>query len=89
MHRGQHGLPEGHDWRFICGMDLGFEDDFAIVVAAYGLMRGLGSPGARWPWLLAGAGFLFLPERILAFIAVTALATAVLLVIAARKTRGN
>jgi hypothetical protein len=38
--KGQHGLPEGHDWRFICGMDLGFEDDFAIVVAAYSMTDG-------------------------------------------------
>ena len=38
--RGPHGLPEGHDWRFICGMDLGFEDDFAIVVAAYSMTDG-------------------------------------------------
>ncbi len=37
---GPHGLPEGHDWRFICGLDLGFEDDFAIVVAAYSLTDG-------------------------------------------------
>lgn len=29
------GLPDGHDWRFICGLDLGYEDDYAIVVAAY------------------------------------------------------
>ncbi len=36
----QHGLPDGHDWRFICGMDLGFEDDFAIVVAAYSMTDG-------------------------------------------------
>jgi hypothetical protein len=38
--KGPHGLPEGHDWRFICGMDLGFEDDFAIVVAAYSMTDG-------------------------------------------------
>jgi hypothetical protein len=37
---GPHGLPEGHDWRFIMGMDLGFEDDFAIVVAAYSMTDG-------------------------------------------------
>lgn len=28
------GLPPG-DWRYICGLDLGFEDDWAIVVLAY------------------------------------------------------
>jgi hypothetical protein len=37
---GKHGLPAGHDWRFIMGMDLGFEDDFAIVVAAYSMTDG-------------------------------------------------
>lgn len=37
---GPHGLPADHDWRFICGMDLGFEDDFAIVVAAYSMTDG-------------------------------------------------
>ena len=39
--------------------------------------------------LLAGAGFLFLPDQILAFLAVTVVATALFLVIAARKTRGG
>lgn len=34
------GLPDGHDWRFICGLDLGFEDDYAIVVAAYSATDG-------------------------------------------------
>ncbi len=29
------GLPSGHDWQFILGCDLGYEDDFAIVVTAY------------------------------------------------------
>lgn len=30
------GLPSGHDdWRFILGMDLGFEDATALVVCAY------------------------------------------------------
>jgi hypothetical protein len=30
------GLPQAHDdWRFILGMDLGFEDATALVVAAY------------------------------------------------------
>jgi hypothetical protein len=28
-------LPEGHTWKFIMGMDLGFDDDFALQVAAY------------------------------------------------------
>lgn len=36
----QHGLPGGHDWKFICGMDFGFEDDFAVVVAAYSMTDG-------------------------------------------------
>lgn len=31
-----HGLPRGHDdWRFVLGMDLGFEDATAFVVCAY------------------------------------------------------
>jgi hypothetical protein len=30
----RNGLPAGN-WRYILGMDLGFEDDFAVVVAAY------------------------------------------------------
>jgi hypothetical protein len=29
------GLPSGHKWRFLLGLDLGFEDDFALEVAAY------------------------------------------------------
>ena len=29
------GLPEEHDWRFVAGIDLGFDDDFDIEVAAY------------------------------------------------------
>lgn len=33
----EHGLPAGHEWRFIMGLDLGFEDDYAIVVCAYSL----------------------------------------------------
>lgn len=37
---GPHGLPGGHEWRFICGLDLGFEDDFAIVIAAYSMTDG-------------------------------------------------
>ena len=36
----QWGLPDGHDWRFICGLDLGFEDDFAVVVGAYSMTDG-------------------------------------------------
>lgn len=36
----KHGLPSGHEWRFILGMDLGFEDDFAMVVGAYSLTDG-------------------------------------------------
>lgn len=29
------GLPEGKGWNYILGLDLGFEDDFAAVIAAY------------------------------------------------------
>ncbi len=29
------GLPVGQDWRFVCGIDLGYEDATAAVVAAY------------------------------------------------------
>jgi hypothetical protein len=29
------GLPGDHDWRYVLGMDLGFQDDFAAVVLAY------------------------------------------------------
>lgn len=32
---GPHGLPSGHDWRYIMGLDLGFHDDTAVVVAAW------------------------------------------------------
>lgn len=28
-------LPEGHDWRYILGLDLGFNDSTAITVAAF------------------------------------------------------
>jgi len=31
----QWGLPDGHEWRFVLGMDLGYDDDFAIEVAAW------------------------------------------------------
>lgn len=34
------GLPQDGDWRFILGVDLGFEDDFAAVVGAYSLTTG-------------------------------------------------
>jgi hypothetical protein len=30
---------------------------FAVVVMAYGLVRGRGLPQARWPWVVAGAGW--------------------------------
>lgn len=30
-----HGLPEGHDWKYLLGMDIGFNDSTALVVAAY------------------------------------------------------
>ena len=29
------GLPPGHDWQFILGLDLGYHDDTAFVVAAW------------------------------------------------------
>lgn len=31
----RHGLPDSEDWQYILGMDLGYEDDCAIVVMAY------------------------------------------------------
>lgn len=39
--------------------------------------------------LLAGAGFLFLPDQVLAFLAVTLVATALFLIIVRRRTRGG
>lgn len=38
--RENFGLPGGHEWRFVCGMDLGFEDDWALVVLAYSMTNG-------------------------------------------------
>lgn len=32
---GPHGLPKGHDWKYLLGMDIGFRDDTAISVLAY------------------------------------------------------
>lgn len=32
---GPHGLPSGHDWRYILSIDLGWHDDTAFVVAAW------------------------------------------------------
>lgn len=32
---GEHGLPEGHEWRYILGIDLGWHDNTAFVVAAW------------------------------------------------------
>lgn len=29
------GLPPGHDWRFVLGMDLGYHDDSSFVVGAW------------------------------------------------------
>jgi hypothetical protein len=29
------GLPEGHEWHFIAGMDFGYDDPFSIEVAAW------------------------------------------------------
>jgi hypothetical protein len=31
----EFGLPSGHDWRYVLGADLGYDDDFAIEVGAY------------------------------------------------------
>ena len=33
--KGPHGLPEKHDWRYILGIDLGWHDSTAFVVAAW------------------------------------------------------
>lgn len=36
----KHGLPDNtSDWRFLLGMDMGFEDAFAMVVAAYNMQE--------------------------------------------------
>lgn len=31
----RHGLPTAERWNYVMGMDLGYEDDFAMVVVAY------------------------------------------------------
>jgi hypothetical protein len=31
----KHGLPDGHDWKYLLGCDLGYDDPFSIVVCAY------------------------------------------------------
>jgi hypothetical protein len=31
----QFGLPSHNDWHYVMGIDLGFEDDFAICIGAY------------------------------------------------------
>lgn len=31
----EFSLPQGHEWIFICGLDLGWHDDTAFTVAAY------------------------------------------------------
>ncbi len=36
----RHGLPVEADWRFVLGMDLGYEDDFALCVGGYNLENG-------------------------------------------------
>jgi hypothetical protein len=33
--KGPHGLPEGHEWRYILSIDLGWHDGTAFVVAAW------------------------------------------------------
>lgn len=30
-----HGLPTGHEWEYVLGVDLGYDDDTALVVMAY------------------------------------------------------
>ena len=34
-HEGPHGLPSGHEWRYILSIDLGWHDGTAFVVAAW------------------------------------------------------
>jgi hypothetical protein len=36
----RHGLPNEADFRYVMGVDLGFEDDFALAVGAYSLTDG-------------------------------------------------
>lgn len=31
----EHGLAKGVEWRYLLGIDFGYEDDFALVVVAY------------------------------------------------------
>lgn len=31
----EFGLPDGHEWHYVMGVDLGYDDDFAIEVGAY------------------------------------------------------
>jgi hypothetical protein len=31
----RHGLPLEHHWNYVMGLDLGYEDDFALIVVAY------------------------------------------------------
>lgn len=31
----EHGLPDGHEWQYVMGVDLGYDDDFALEVGAY------------------------------------------------------
>ena len=31
----EHGLPEGHGWKYLLGCDLGYDDPFSVVVVAY------------------------------------------------------
>jgi hypothetical protein len=33
--KGPHGLPEEHDWHYVIGIDLGYDDDTAFVVFAW------------------------------------------------------
>ena len=33
--KNEFGLPDGHDWKYLLGCDLGYDDPFAIVVCAY------------------------------------------------------
>lgn len=31
----EYGLPSAHDWRYLLGCDIGYDDDFAVVIAAW------------------------------------------------------
>ena len=60
----------------------GYGADLPIAWQGWGIMLAYFA-------LLAGAGFLFLPEQVVAFLALTVVATAVFVLIVARRTRGG